>query len=135
MPGVPNVHLMNTIVGKERPATSLHELREHFPPSTMPLTCFTTLWRHTKPTYGVQGERVALDISKLQSYRLFPGQVVAVHGVNPTGKRVVASRIITQLAPEASASAALKGQRQAGTGPLPQSAVRLLLIWYAIEYS
>ena len=62
---------------------------------------------------------MALDVSKLQTYRLFPGQVVAVQGVNPTGKRVVASKIITQVAPKAIASAGPKGERQAGKGPFP----------------
>jgi hypothetical protein len=45
----------------------------------------------------LQGERVALDVSKLETYRLFPGQVIAVEGVNPTAKKIIAGKVITQL--------------------------------------
>ncbi|KAF6255494.1 DNA polymerase alpha/epsilon subunit B-domain-containing protein [Scenedesmus sp. NREL 46B-D3] len=46
-----------------------------------------------------EGARAALDLSQLSSYRLFPGQVVAVKGVSPTGSRILAQHIWTHLPP------------------------------------
>lgn len=45
-------------------------------------------------SFVLQGHRVRLDLSKLQSFRVFPGQVVAVEGVNPNGDRLIAMRMI-----------------------------------------
>uniref|UniRef100_UPI00398EFD7F DNA polymerase alpha subunit B isoform X1 n=1 Tax=Pristiophorus japonicus TaxID=55135 RepID=UPI00398EFD7F len=39
------------------------------------------------------GMQVLLDLSELKEYSLFPGQVVALEGINSTGRRVVASRL------------------------------------------
>jgi len=69
----------------------------------------------------LQGERVALDVSKLESYRLFPGQVVAVQGVNPTAKKVIAGKIISQLVPKHSASVKSPEQKQAGVFLAPST--------------
>ncbi|CAL8467288.1 g6825 [Coccomyxa elongata] len=44
-----------------------------------------------------QGASVKLDVSRLSSYRLFPGQVVGVHGLNPSGKCLVANQLISSL--------------------------------------
>lgn len=41
------------------------------------------------------GHTVALDVSRVKEYSLFPGQVVAVQGNNPTGKRIVVSSVIS----------------------------------------
>ena len=41
-----------------------------------------------------QGARVRLDLSQSPAYRLFPGQVVAVHGSNPSGHCVVATEVL-----------------------------------------
>ncbi|WIA13462.1 hypothetical protein OEZ85_007042 [Tetradesmus obliquus] len=46
-----------------------------------------------------EGARAALDLSQLSSYRLFPGQVVAVKGVSPNGSRILAKHIWTHLPP------------------------------------
>lgn len=35
------------------------------------------------------GQTVALDVSQVKDYSFFPGQIVAVEGSNPTGKKVV----------------------------------------------
>ncbi|CAN6617999.1 DNA polymerase alpha subunit B [Trichomonascus vanleenenianus] len=40
------------------------------------------------------GMRVRLNLNQLESYSLFPGQVVAVQGTNPDGKSFVVSKII-----------------------------------------
>jgi DNA polymerase alpha subunit B len=40
------------------------------------------------------GRRVILDISELPTYSLFPGQIILVEGINSTGKKIVAKRII-----------------------------------------
>eukprot|EP00879_Flechtneria_rotunda_P028383 GHRR01030488.1.p1 GENE.GHRR01030488.1~~GHRR01030488.1.p1 ORF type:complete len:500 (+),score=186.87 GHRR01030488.1:628-2127(+) len=45
------------------------------------------------------GARVHLDLSQLRSYRLFPGQVVAVKGVNPSGTKILVKSIWTHLPP------------------------------------
>lgn len=34
-----------------------------------------------------------LDVSQVKEYSLFPGQIVAVEGSNPTGKKVVVSAV------------------------------------------
>ncbi|XP_032939466.1 DNA polymerase alpha subunit B isoform X2 [Catharus ustulatus] len=39
------------------------------------------------------GAPVPLDLSELQEYSLFPGQVLAVEGTNSTGRRLVVSRL------------------------------------------
>ena len=44
-----------------------------------------------------QGNSVRLDVSKLDAFRLFPGQVVAVEGTNPSGHCIIASRLVTLL--------------------------------------
>ncbi|CAN0562753.1 unnamed protein product, partial [Laminaria digitata] len=40
------------------------------------------------------GQRVHLDLRELQSFALFPGQAVAVQGVNGSGGRMVARGVI-----------------------------------------
>lgn len=40
------------------------------------------------------GRRVHLDLSALPAYALFPGQIVLVEGVNSTGRKMVAKRIV-----------------------------------------
>ena len=40
------------------------------------------------------GARVRLDVSKCPGYRLFPGQVVALRGTNPSGHCIVASQVL-----------------------------------------
>jgi len=43
------------------------------------------------------GARINVDLSRLkdtkQAYSLFPGQIVAIEGMNPTGRKIVAQRI------------------------------------------
>jgi DNA polymerase alpha subunit B len=43
------------------------------------------------------GMRVHLDLSDMEQYALFPGQVVVVEGMNSTGRRLVAKRIYSSL--------------------------------------
>lgn len=43
------------------------------------------------------GSRVRLDLTSCSEYRLFPGQVVAVKGTNPSGHCVVASEVVAGL--------------------------------------
>ena len=45
-----------------------------------------------------QGARVRLDVTKCQSFRLFPGQVVALHGTNPSGHCLVATQLLPGMA-------------------------------------
>lgn len=46
--------------------------------------------------YG-HGQRVRLDLRNIPSFSIFPGQIVAVEGENPSGFCLVASRIIDSL--------------------------------------
>ncbi|KAM8909593.1 DNA polymerase alpha subunit B [Spinachia spinachia] len=39
------------------------------------------------------GQQVPLDLSELKEYSLFPGQVVALDGMNTTGKKLMASKL------------------------------------------
>lgn len=41
------------------------------------------------------GQRVALDLSEMRDYALFPGQIVAVRGMNSSGRRLVAQHIFS----------------------------------------
>lgn len=43
------------------------------------------------------GEHVALDVAAVECVRLFPGQVVAVSGTNPSGHKCVAARVHTDF--------------------------------------
>ncbi|MEW5314839.1 MAG: hypothetical protein WDW38_006308 [Sanguina aurantia] len=63
------------------------------------------------------GARVRLDVGGLPSYRLFPGQVVAVKGVNPSGSTFIAQHIITHLppAPHTSSDAAASSNAAASS--------------------
>lgn len=49
------------------------------------------------------GARVAVDLSHLQAekipYSLFPGQIVAIQGMNPTGRKLIAHRIFEGASP------------------------------------
>lgn len=44
------------------------------------------------------GRKVHLDVKEISSYSLFPGQVVLVEGINATGTKMVAKRIIHGIA-------------------------------------
>ncbi|KAK9805391.1 hypothetical protein WJX73_010376 [Symbiochloris irregularis] len=49
-----------------------------------------------------QGHRVQLDLSHLEEYRAFPGQVLPVRGVNPTGGCLIARQLVApKLLPRA----------------------------------
>ena len=39
------------------------------------------------------GHSVPLDVSEIKEYSFFPGQVVAIQGSNPTGKKVIVSAV------------------------------------------
>ncbi|GIL59873.1 hypothetical protein Vafri_14687 [Volvox africanus] len=45
------------------------------------------------------GARVRLDVSCLPAYRLFPGQSVCAYGLNPTGGKFIAQRLVTHVPP------------------------------------
>eukprot|EP00586_Coscinodiscus_wailesii_P013000 CAMPEP_0172500080 /NCGR_PEP_ID=MMETSP1066-20121228/134475_1 /TAXON_ID=671091 /ORGANISM="Coscinodiscus wailesii, Strain CCMP2513" /LENGTH=570 /DNA_ID=CAMNT_0013274157 /DNA_START=155 /DNA_END=1867 /DNA_ORIENTATION=+ len=40
-----------------------------------------------------QGQRIKVDVSNVKSYSMFSGQVVAVEGLNPTGRSITAEKI------------------------------------------
>jgi len=47
-----------------------------------------------------KGARVKVDISSCTSFRLFPGQIVAIIGTNPSGFCIVAKEILSSFAPD-----------------------------------
>ncbi|GAX74279.1 hypothetical protein CEUSTIGMA_g1728.t1 [Chlamydomonas eustigma] len=63
------------------------------------------------------GARVRLDLSQLQSFRLFPGQVVGVKGLNPTGSTFVAQQLITHVIPVGRMMEEKKGEGTAAASP------------------
>jgi hypothetical protein len=44
---------------------------------------------------GVTGKTVPMDISQVENFSLFPGQVIVVEGENPLGSRLSAKQIYT----------------------------------------
>ncbi|KAG2447187.1 hypothetical protein HYH02_007930 [Chlamydomonas schloesseri] len=61
------------------------------------------------------GARVRLDVSCLPGYRLFPGQSVCAYGLNPTGSRFIAQRLVTHVPPPPPAASTLpEAARSAG---------------------
>eukprot|EP00934_Nitzschia_sp_Nitz4_P000882 Nitzschia sp. Nitz4//scaffold260_size33533//31032//33312//NITZ4_007884-RA/size33533-augustus-gene-0.47-mRNA-1//1//CDS//3329544698//882//frame0 len=52
---------------------------------------------------GCGGARINVDLSQLQSnktpYSLYPGQIVGIEGLNPTGRKLVATRILEGAPP------------------------------------
>ena len=70
----------------------------HSMPESMILTCRTS----SNMLCCTQGHRVQLDLSKLDSFRVFPGQVLALRGTNPTGGCLIARQLLPlQLPPRA----------------------------------
>ncbi len=69
------------------------------------------------------GQRVRLDVSKLPAFRLFPGQVVALRGTNPSGLCIVATQLLPGFAsplprsslPDLAAAAAVAGGGRAAS--------------------
>ncbi|EFJ42302.1 hypothetical protein VOLCADRAFT_107349 [Volvox carteri f. nagariensis] len=45
------------------------------------------------------GARVRLDVSCLPAYRLFPGQSICAYGLNPTGGKFIAQKLVTHVPP------------------------------------
>lgn len=43
---------------------------------------------------GSNGARIAVDVSNLDNYSLFPGQIVGVKGMNLSGRKIVAEEIV-----------------------------------------
>ncbi|KAL9953110.1 hypothetical protein ACROYT_G040470 [Oculina patagonica] len=43
------------------------------------------------------GQRIKLDLSEMRQFALFPGQVVAIEGVNSTGQKLVVNKICTGI--------------------------------------
>ena len=60
---------------------------------------------------GGQGMRVRLDTTKLGSVNLFPGQVVAVEGINPSGHCITAFGILTGVPQPRESQPAASGAR------------------------
>lgn len=65
----------------------------------------TALFLETSRFGGI-GQRVPLDLSNLQEYSLFPGQIVCLRGTNPTSRSFIVDEIID--APELGAAVSSK---------------------------
>ncbi|XP_011086737.1 DNA polymerase alpha subunit B [Sesamum indicum] len=59
------------------------------------------------------GQRVRLDLQKLNQFSIFPGQVVAVEGHNPSGHCLIASKIIDYVPLSVTSSEEHPSKRQA----------------------
>ncbi|KAH6818853.1 DNA polymerase alpha 2 [Perilla frutescens var. frutescens] len=59
------------------------------------------------------GQRVRLDLQKLNQFSVFPGQVVGVEGHNPSGHCLIASNIIDYVGLSASSGEEYPSKRQA----------------------
>lgn len=62
-----------------------------------------------------------LNLSKLASYRILPGQIVAVEGVNPSGMELVASRLVASALPSV-----LRPVAAVGSQPTAETAAGML---------
>lgn len=67
-----------------------------------------------------EGARVKLDLTRLPAYRLFPGQIVAVRGVNPSCHTFIAHHIWTHVPPKSPLT--LKNVDPAAAGATPAGA-------------
>ncbi|GFR52569.1 hypothetical protein Agub_g15161 [Astrephomene gubernaculifera] len=71
------------------------------------------------------GARVRLDVSCLPGFRVFPGQSVCVYGLNPTGSKFIAQRLVTHVPPPApGASVLAAGESSSGNAAEVAAAVR-----------
>ena len=64
-----------------------------------------------------RGRRTRLDVQNLQSYSLYPGQIVLVEGINSSGRSMVATNIIEGL-----------------PKPMPRTAPQKLLEYHSSSY-
>jgi DNA polymerase alpha subunit B len=54
------------------------------------------------------GRKVQLDLTEVSTYSLFPGQIVLVEGINSSGRRMVAKRIVEGVPPRVPMTAPAK---------------------------
>lgn len=54
------------------------------------------------------GMRIKLDLQEVPYYALFPGQIVAVEGINSTGRRIVAKKIFSHVPAKPNTTSATK---------------------------
>ena len=78
------------------------------------------------------GARVSVDLSNLPAYSLFPGQIVAISGVDVTGARLVAQALYTGAAPPRAAAVAAAAAAAAGAAaPIRAEQKQPLRVWSA----
>ncbi|XP_047110076.1 DNA polymerase alpha subunit B isoform X1 [Schistocerca piceifrons] len=58
----------------------------------------TSVLLESEQSFGC-GKSVALDLSQLETYSLFPGQIIAIEGVNLDGKKVIVKKLYTDIKP------------------------------------
>jgi len=75
-----------------------------------------------------RGASVALDLSRVPAFSVFPGQVVAVRGLNPTGRAFLAQSIATAYPDGARPGRSGKGAGgvRGAQADMPQGAVRVV---------
>lgn len=80
-------------------------------------------------TVSMQGRRAKLDMSHIPELRMFPGQIIALRGINPSGDCIIASALLPPSPLPSVCSTAAQLQDHADATGVPSPAEPRYQIW------